>query len=38
MLKHYIPEVQVVEQVMDEAEQVSNEEFDKLETKLEASH
>ena len=34
MMKHYIPEVTSVEQVLDEAEQVSNDAFGKLEEKL----
>ena len=34
MLMHYIPEVKSVEQVMDQAEKVAKEEFDKLEKKL----
>ncbi len=31
MLMHYVPEVQRIEQVQDEAESVSNAEFAKLE-------
>jgi Fe-S cluster biogenesis protein NfuA len=34
MLMHYLPEVEAVEQVKDEVEQVSDEEFEKLERKL----
>jgi Fe-S cluster biogenesis protein NfuA len=34
MLKHYIPAVQSVEQVLDEAEKESLKEFTKLEEKL----
>lgn len=34
MLQHYIPEVKSVEQVLDEAEKVSEEEFKKLERTL----
>ncbi|KAI8971112.1 HIRA-interacting protein 5 [Pilobolus umbonatus] len=35
MLMHYIPEVQGVEQVIDESESVALQEFDKLEKRLE---
>lgn len=35
MMRHYIPEVKTVEQVLDEAEQVANDEFQKLERSLE---
>ncbi|KAJ3103183.1 hypothetical protein HDU97_010316 [Phlyctochytrium planicorne] len=34
MLKHYIPEVEAVEQVLDEVEQLANEEFKKFEKSL----
>jgi hypothetical protein len=34
MLMHYIPEVQGVEQVIDETEEIALQEFDKLEKKL----
>uniref|UniRef100_A0A0B7B820 NFU1 iron-sulfur cluster scaffold homolog, mitochondrial n=2 Tax=Arion vulgaris TaxID=1028688 RepID=A0A0B7B820_9EUPU len=37
MLQFYIPEVQSVEQVVDEIEAISNEEFRKLEDKLNKS-
>ena len=34
MMKHYIPEVKAVEQVLDEADMVAQKEFEKLENKL----
>jgi len=34
MLMHYIPEVQSVEQVVDEEESIANSEFAKLEKRL----
>ncbi|KAI0686108.1 scaffold protein Nfu/NifU N terminal-domain-containing protein [Cytidiella melzeri] len=35
MLMHYIPEVKGVEQILDQEEQIANEEFQKLEQRLE---
>ncbi|KAI0344281.1 HIRA-interacting protein 5 [Trametopsis cervina] len=37
MLMHYIPEVNGVEQILDQEEQIANEEFEKLEKRLESS-
>ncbi|KAI8903757.1 hypothetical protein EDD86DRAFT_195468 [Gorgonomyces haynaldii] len=34
MLMHYVPEIKAVEQVLDEAEQISKKEFEKLEKEL----
>jgi NFU1 iron-sulfur cluster scaffold homolog, mitochondrial len=34
MLRHYIPEVQSVWQVMDDEEEIALKEFEKLEAKL----
>lgn len=36
MLQFYIPEVQAVEQVKDEADKVTEKEFEKLETKIQS--
>lgn len=36
MLQFYIPEVQAVEQVKDEADKVTETEFEKLESKIQA--
>ncbi|ODN83687.1 hypothetical protein L202_01783 [Cryptococcus amylolentus CBS 6039] len=38
MLMHYVPEVQCVEQVLDEEEQIALDEFAKLEARLEKEH
>jgi hypothetical protein len=35
MLMHYVPEVKQVLQVLDEIEEISQKEFDKLEKKIE---
>ncbi|KAI9034262.1 hypothetical protein DFJ74DRAFT_648724 [Hyaloraphidium curvatum] len=37
MLMHYLPEVEAVEQVLDEYEQIADDAFKKLESKLEAA-
>jgi NFU1 iron-sulfur cluster scaffold homolog, mitochondrial len=36
MMKHYIPDVTAVRQVMDEEEEIALKEFEKLEAKLSA--
>ncbi len=37
MMKHYIPEVTSVEQVLDEVDQVNNQAFQQLESKLQSN-